>query len=117
MTTPEIKQAIDDLARASFAEGQADSPEKRFHAHEHMLECRKALERTLASVQEVQVAALREAQSVLGSINQGSHHAVKVNDEVCYWQRKEWIDWAVKEVLPQVSAAMGGLPHTCGPDV
>ena len=50
--------------------------------------------------------ALEEAASVLSSINKGASHEVTVGDEVCYWQRKEWIDWAEKEVLPKVRAAI-----------
>ena len=50
--------------------------------------------------------ALEEAASVLSSINKWASHEVTVGDEVCYWQRKEWIDWAEKEVLPKVRAAI-----------
>lgn len=50
--------------------------------------------------------ALEEAASVLSSINKGASHEVQVGDEVCYWQRKEWIEWAEKEVLPKVRAAI-----------
>lgn len=60
--------------------------------------------------------ALEEAESVLNSINKGRSFAVTVGDEVCYWQRQEWIDWAEKEVLPKVRAAQallatGGQAH------
>lgn len=53
---------------------------------------------------------LEDAVSILSSINHGKQHAVKVGDEVCYWQRQEWIDWAEKEVLPKLRAllATGG---------
>ena len=62
-----------------------------------------------AAPQQVQAAAqnaLEEAASVLNSINKEASHEVQVGDEVCYWQRKEWIDWAEKEVLPKVRAAI-----------
>ena len=56
---------------------------------------------------------LEDAVSILSSINHGKQHAVKVVDEVCYWQRQEWIDWAEKEVLPKLRALLAtatGLP-------
>ena len=49
---------------------------------------------------------LEDAVSILSSINHGKQHAVKVGDEVCYWQRQEWIDWAEKEVLPKLRALL-----------
>lgn len=50
---------------------------------------------------------LSEVKSVLSSINRGRHHKVEIEgDEPAYWQREEWITWAVGEVLPRVDAAL-----------
>lgn len=53
--------------------------------------------------------ALVEARSVLSSINVGDQHKISIadNDGPVYWQRKEWIDWAMVEVLPIVESAIG----------
>ncbi|GEM_PF-6669013 len=54
--------------------------------------------------------ALMEARSALSSINRGDVHRVKVGDDLCYWQREEWVDWAAQEVLPLVEAALAATP-------
>lgn len=51
------------------------------------------------------LAALDDAHSVISSINTGPSHQVRVNEEVCFWQREEWVRWAVDDVLPRVVAA------------
>lgn len=42
---------------------------------------------------------LREVAKAVGSINRSRNHivpeSVTGDDEPCYWQRKEWIDWIV----------------------
>jgi len=50
--------------------------------------------------------ALSEAASVIGSINQGSQHKVRINDEDCFWQRQEWVAWATYDVLPKLRALL-----------
>lgn len=50
---------------------------------------------------------LGEAGSVMRSINRGHHNKVEIEgDEPAYWQRGEWVDWAMNEVLPRVDAAL-----------
>lgn len=41
--------------------------------------------------------ALLDLISVARSVNRGRQHEVRLpgEDEPCYWQRKEWVDWAV----------------------
>jgi hypothetical protein len=41
--------------------------------------------------------ALLDLISVTRSINNGKQHEIRLpgEDEPCYWQRKEWVDWAV----------------------
>lgn len=51
-------------------------------------------------------SALADARAVLLSINRGDSQRIKVGDDVCYWQRDEWVQWAIKEVLPLVEAAL-----------
>lgn len=51
--------------------------------------------------------AMKEAESVLNSINTGKQHrVVQADGEVTYWQREEWCKWATGEVLPKVTAAL-----------
>lgn len=42
--------------------------------------------------------ALLDLISVARSVNRGKQHEVRLpgEDEPCYWQRKEWVDWAVE---------------------
>ena len=57
-------------------------------------------------------SALTDARAVLLSINRGDSHRVKVGDDVCYWQRDEWVQWAINEVLPMVNAAIAATHPT-----
>lgn len=52
------------------------------------------------------IAALKEARSVVSSVNAGARHKLVVNDEPVFWQREEWVRWALDEVLPMVDAAI-----------
>jgi len=54
------------------------------------------------------LAALKEAQCVISSINAGKANKLKVDDddEPVYWQREEWVKWARDEVLPQINSAI-----------
>lgn len=57
--------------------------------------------------QQETVELLREVKSVLSSINRSRHHQVEIEgDDPAYWQREEWVNWAVGEVLPRVEAAL-----------
>ena len=57
----------------------------------------------------VMAQSLREAISVLSSINHGREHKVHIEgDEPAFWQRGEWVDWAKSEVLPKLQAALAG---------
>lgn len=61
----------------------------------------------------VMAEPLREAISVLSSINHGGEHEVHVEgDEPAFWQRGEWVEWAKSDVLPKLQAALAGnLPE------
>lgn len=50
--------------------------------------------------------ALEEAKSVIASINSGKQHKVELEDDVAYWQRGEWCEWAKNDVLPKIEAAL-----------
>lgn len=50
--------------------------------------------------------ALEEAKSVISSINSGKQHKVELEDDVAYWQRGEWCEWAKNDVLPKIEAAL-----------
>lgn len=51
--------------------------------------------------------ALKEAWSVVSSINYGKNHAIKRSDgEVLYGQTDDWCIWALKEVLPKMEQAI-----------
>ena len=51
--------------------------------------------------------ALKEAWSVVSSINYGKNHVIKRSDgEVLYGQTDEWCMWALKEVLPKMEQAI-----------
>lgn len=43
-------------------------------------------------------ATVQDLISAVRSINHSPRHAVKVDgdDEPCYWQRGEWIDWLLE---------------------
>lgn len=72
----------------------------------------KRIEELEAQVR-VMAESLREAISVLSSINNGGEHEVHIEgDEPAFWQRGEWVDWAKSEVLPKLQAALAGkLPE------
>lgn len=66
----------------------------------------KRIEEMEAQVR-VMAESLREAVSVLSSINHGGEHEVNIEgDEPAFWQRGEWVDWAKSEVLPKLQAAL-----------
>lgn len=50
--------------------------------------------------------ALEEAKSVIASINSGKQHKVELEDDVAYWQRGEWCEWAKNDVFPKIEAAL-----------
>lgn len=85
---------------------------------EHLAEQRKpmCMEKRIEEL-EVQVRvmaeSLREAISVLSSINHGGEHEVHIEgDEPAFWQRGEWVEWAKSDVLPKLQAALAGkLPE------
>ena len=52
------------------------------------------------------IEAMKQARSVISSINAGKHHALKKNGETVYWQRDEWVRWALDEVLPLIDQAI-----------
>lgn len=77
----------------------------------------KRIEELEAQVR-VMAESLREAVSVLSSINHGGEHEVNIEgDEPAFWQRGEWVDWAKNEVLPKLQAALTGkLPIQVTPE-
>jgi len=58
---------------------------------------------------------LNELISVVHSINRGKQHEIRVggDDAPCYWQRKEWVDWAleVAKDIDCVVAQINDEPH------
>jgi hypothetical protein len=48
-----------------------------------------------------------EFVSAVRSINRSSHHQIQIpgDDEPCFWQRKEWIDW-ILELADQVEDSL-----------
>ncbi|HHH9443043.1 TPA: hypothetical protein ACP32N_005031 [Pseudomonas aeruginosa] len=40
---------------------------------------------------------LNDLIGAMRSVNRGKHHEVRVpgDDEPCYWQRREWVEWAL----------------------
>lgn len=59
-----------------------------------------------AAEPDLLVDALKDARSVILSLNHGKHHQLTIGDEPVYWQREEWIRWAIDEVLPKLDAAI-----------
>ena len=72
----------------------------------------KRIEELEAQVR-VMAESLREAISVLSSINHGGEHEIHIEgDGPAFWQRGEWVDWAKSEVRPRLQAALvGKLPE------
>ncbi len=52
------------------------------------------------------IEALKEAKSVIGSINSGKANALTIGGETVFWQREEWVRWALDEVLPLIDQAI-----------
>ena len=52
------------------------------------------------------IEALKEAKSVIGSINSGKENALTIGGETVFWQREEWVRWALDEVLPLIEQAI-----------
>ena len=76
------------------------------HIAEQPLCMAKRIEELEAHVR-VMAESLREAVSVLSSINHGGEHKVNIEgDEPAFWQRGEWVEWAKSEVLPKLQAAL-----------
>ena len=59
-----------------------------------------------ASLTDEIVVALKDARGVISSINSGFANKLIINDEPVYWQREEWVKWALNEVLPAVDHAI-----------
>lgn len=53
-----------------------------------------------------QTEVLKLARSVISSINRGKQHALTHNEETVFWQREEWVQWALDEVLPLIEEAL-----------
>lgn len=55
---------------------------------------------------------LNDLISVVRSINRGRHHEVRIGEDgdLCYWQRKEWVDWAL-EVAESLAAEASIAQH------
>lgn len=41
---------------------------------------------------------LAELSSAVLTVNKSGYHELRItgDDEICYWQRKEWVDWVVE---------------------
>lgn len=73
--------------------------------HDIVEECAQIAENTISTSHAAPVPAVPELVSIIGeltsairSINRAPHHIAKGvdDDEPCYWQRKEWIDWILE---------------------
>lgn len=65
---------------------------------------------TLTTDQAQQIEeAFENAESVAASINAGKHHVIQIDDEKCFWQREEWVRWAIDEVLPEIREALSAI--------
>lgn len=53
-----------------------------------------------------QTEALKMAASVISSINEGKQHLIITDDDRGFFQREEWVRWAIDEVLPQIKEAL-----------
>ena len=58
---------------------------------------------------KLSLPALENAESVAASINAGKRHAIQVDEETCFWQREEWVRWAIDEVLPEIRQALAAI--------
>jgi hypothetical protein len=58
------------------------------------------------------IEAMKEARSVIRSINASRHHQITVGGETVYWQRDEWVRWALDEVLPVIDQAIARAEGT-----
>lgn len=52
------------------------------------------------------IEAMKQARSVISSINAGKNNALRKNNETVFWQREEWVRWALDEVLPVLNQAI-----------
>ena len=52
------------------------------------------------------IEALKDAGSVIRSINAGKANALTIGGETVFWQREEWVRWALDEVLPLIDQAI-----------
>jgi hypothetical protein len=52
------------------------------------------------------IEAMKQARSVISSINSGRQHEIKKNGETVFWQREEWVRWGLDEVLPLIDQAI-----------
>ena len=71
----------------------------RGNAHTHPDENYQLnLARQAASNSLEKTEMLRKLISATRSINHAKHHEIKVSgdDGVCYYQRKEWVDWMLQ---------------------
>ncbi|OWK41166.1 hypothetical protein PSOLE_35690 [Pseudomonas oleovorans subsp. oleovorans] len=69
---------------------------------------------SMSAIVRVSREKVDEAIRAMASINSGNAHQIKVpqDDEPVYWQRREWVNWAVqvgKELAADV-AKMNDLP-------
>lgn len=71
--------------------------------------------RAALTVNAQMLEALKEAWSVISSINYGKNHVIKRSDgEVLYGQTDEWCKWALKESLPKVEQAIARAEQKVG---
>ena len=70
---------------------------------------------SITEVVQVPRESLAELIGAVRTINRGKSHQIRVpgDDEPCYWQRKEWVDWAIgaaEELSNQVELLNGQSP-------
>lgn len=75
---------------------------------DHIAASGKVIALTAEGAQQIE-EAFENAESVAASINAGKHHVIQVDDEKCFWQREEWVRWAIDEVLPEIREALATI--------
>ena len=75
---------------------------------DHIAASGKVIALTAEAAQQIE-EAFENAESVAASINAGKHHVIQVDDEKCFWQREEWVRWAIDEVLPEIREALATI--------
>lgn len=97
LSTDELKGLLDELeSETSYREGAFVACNRwhdKFREAEAKLEAAEKRNSDLS-------AALKDLIGVVNTVNRSRHHEIKMDDddEPCYWQRKEWIEYLMETV-------------------